>query len=75
MFVAPTPLEQLYGSSNLVLNIFIYGEASMHSVAAAVVPSAMLKEQGPAGVEILLKVDDFSPLLPVFVSCPYFAST
>lgn len=62
VFIAPTPLEQLYGSSDLVAHVFIYGRASMHSVAAAVVPSSLLKERGEDGESILRKVRRFKLL-------------
>jgi len=61
VFIAPTPLEQLYGTSDLVKNVFVYGKASMHSIAVAVVPSSLLKEQGTAAEAVLLKVCDYHP--------------
>jgi len=61
VFIAPTPLEQLYGTSDLVTNVFVYGKASMHSIAVAVVPSSLLKEQGPAEA-VLLKVCNDDPI-------------
>jgi len=36
VFVAPSPLEQLYSSCEYCSNVFIYGEAAMHHVMAAV---------------------------------------
>lgn len=42
IFVAPQPLEELYGSSELVSQIFVHGEASMSYVSAIVVPSPLL---------------------------------
>lgn len=56
VFVAPTPLEQLYGSSELVSHVFIHGEPSMHCVVAAVVPSTLFQESKESSASIILKV-------------------
>lgn len=42
MFVAPAKLESLFGMSELVEQIFVYGDARLSNVVAIVVPSSLL---------------------------------
>lgn len=42
IFVAPEPLEEMYGASDLVEQVFVWGESPMACVVAVVVPSQLL---------------------------------
>eukprot|EP01125_Pyxidicula_operculata_P005488 TRINITY_DN1943_c0_g1_i2.p1 TRINITY_DN1943_c0_g1~~TRINITY_DN1943_c0_g1_i2.p1 ORF type:complete len:1136 (+),score=323.52 TRINITY_DN1943_c0_g1_i2:186-3593(+) len=45
VFVAPTPLENLYLNSEYISNVFIYGKNEFFSVVAVVVPSLRLLDE------------------------------
>jgi len=44
VFVAPTPLEQLFSTSEWVSQIYIHGEPSLHAVIAVVVPTKLFTQ-------------------------------